>query len=172
MGRAASPSMGIGNLGRRISRLLEVAITTSVAWLFGLATAAVLVYLSIDLYTGAAIYSSPLVLLNPDDATHLWGLGFTGMNGAYFAVGMAVGVMALLGMSMMFNSNLRRLGLLGLIFWSGMWAVEAVKIVASGWNGASWAGDKRLLMAAGGLVLVFACMLHRAVRVWRVRVSI
>jgi len=172
MGRAATPSLGINGLGRRISRVVEIAITTTIAWLFGLASAALLVYLAIGLYTGDRLFASPLAMLDANDAGHPWGLSFTGMQGAYIAVGMAAGVMAALGMSMMFNGSLRKLGLMALIFWSGMWAVDAVMVVSLGWAAGGWTGDKRLLMIAGGLVVVFGCMVHRAWRVWRVRVSV
>jgi len=161
----------MGGLGRKLSRVVEVAITTTIAWAFGLASAAALVYLAMGLYTGDSVFGSPLTLLNPSDATHPWGLSFTGMTGGYIAVGMAVGVVVVLGMSMMFNSALRKLGLLGMIFWSGLWAVDAAMIVNQGWAGGKWTGDQRILVAALVLVAVFACMVHRAIRVWRVRVT-
>lgn len=172
MGRAASPSLGLTTLGRRVSRVVGIAITTSVAWLFGLATAVLLIYLAMGLYTGDRIFASPMVMLDPQDSSHPWGLSFTGMQGAYIAVGMAAGVMICLGMSMMFNGSLRKLGLLGLIFWAGLWTADAITLISRGWLNGSWTGDKRLLMIAGGLLLIFACMVHRAWRVWRVRVSV
>jgi hypothetical protein len=171
MGRAATPSMGLGGLGRKLSRVAEVAVTTTIAWLFGFATAAILVYLAMGLYTGDSIFASPLVVLNPDNAAHPWGLSFTGMTGAYIAVGMAAGVMVCLGMSMMFNSGFRKLGLLGMIFWSGMWAFDAIMEAQRGWAGGKWSGDQRMLIAALALVAIFACMVHRAIRCWRVRVT-
>ena len=100
MGRAASPSIGISNLGRRVTRLVEVAITTTVAWAFGLASAVLLVYLAMQLYSSKLMFASPMVLLDPADASHPWALSFSGMTGAYIAVGMAAGVMGLLAMSM------------------------------------------------------------------------
>jgi hypothetical protein len=172
MGRAASPSIGITNLGRRVTRLVEVAITTTVAWAFGLATAVALVYLAMHLYTGKMMFASPMVLLDPSDASHPWALSFSGMSGSYAAVGMAAGVMVLLAMSMMFNSLLRQLGLLGLVFWSGVWALAALEIVKAGWTANGWTGDKRMLLVAGGLLVVFACSVHRTWRVWRVRVNV
>lgn len=172
MGRAASPSIGITNLGRRVSRLIEVAITTTVAWAFGLATAVVLVYLAMQLYTSKVMFASPMMLMDPADASHPWGLSFSGLTGSYIAVGMAAGVMVLLGMSMMFNSTLRRLALLGLIFWSGVWTFAALEVVKAGWTAGGWTGDKRMLMVAGVLLVVFACAVHRAWRVWKVRVSV
>lgn len=172
MGRAASPSIGISNLGRRVTRLVEVAITTTVAWLFGLASAVVLVYLAMQLYTNKVMFASPMFLLDPADASHPWGLSFSGMTGSYLAAGMAAGVMVMLAMSMMFNSLPRQLGLLGLIFWSGVWAVGAMEVVKAGWTPNGWNGDKRMLMVAGGLLVAFACAVHRAWRVWRVRVNV
>jgi len=172
MGRAASPSIGITNLGRRVTRLVEVAITTTIAWAFGLASAVILVYLAMQLYTGKMMFASPLVLLDPADAAHPWGLSFSGLTGSYIAVGMAAGVMVLLAMSMMFNGLLRRLGLLGLIFWSGVWTAAAMEVVRTGWTPNGWTGDKRMLMVAGGLLVVFACAVHRTWRVWRVRVNV
>ena len=172
MGRAASPSIGINNLGRRVTRVIEIASTTTVAWLFGMASAVLLVYLAMGLYTGDRLFASPMVMLDPQDSAHPWGLSFTGMQGAYIAVGMAAGVMAALAMSMMFNGSLRKLGLLALIFWAGMWSADALMLVKQGWTANGWTGDKRLLMAAGGLLLIFACMIHRAWRVWRVRVTV
>jgi len=170
MGRAATPSLGLG-IGRKLSRVVEVAITTSIAWVFGFATAACLVYLAMGLYTGENIFASPLNLLNPDDGSHPVGLGFTGMTGAYIAVGMAAAVMLTLGMSMMFNSGMRKLGLLGMIGWSGLWAYNAVTVIIAGWQGGTWSGDQRILIAGLALVAIFACMVHRAIRCWRVRVS-
>jgi hypothetical protein len=172
MGRAASPSAGINNLGNRVSRVIEVAITTAVGWAFGMATAAALVYLAMGLYTGDRLFASPMVLLDPQDASHPWGLSFTGMQGAYIAVGMAVGAMAACGMTMMFSGLFRRLGLLALIFWSGMWAADAVLLLSQNWNTGGATGNKKLLMAAGSLLIIFACMLHRAWRVWRVHVTV
>lgn len=172
MGRAASPSIGVTNLGRRVTRLVEVAITTTVAWAFGLASAVVLVYLAMQLYTSKVLFASPMLLMDPADATHPWALSFSGLQGAYVAVGMAAGVMVLLGMSMMFNSPLRRLALLGLIFWSGVWMVGSLQVVKAGWVSGSWTGDKKMLLVAGILLVVFACAIHRAWRVWRVRVSV
>ncbi len=171
MGRAATPSIGLGGLSRKVSRVVGVAITTTVAWAFGLATAAVLVYLAMGLYTGESMFASPLILLEPASAAHPIGLSFTGMTGAYQAVGLAAGVMISLGMSMMFNSNLRKLGLLGLLFWSGLWAYDAGLIVMAGWKDGAWTGDRRVLAAALVLIAVLACMMHRTIRVWRVRVT-
>jgi hypothetical protein len=171
MGRAATPSMGIGGIGRKLSRVVEVAITTTIAWIFGLSTAAILVYLAMGLYTGDSSFASPLSLLNPDNAAHPWGLSFSSMTGAYIAVGMAAGVMVTLGMSMMFNSGMRKLGLLGMIFWSGLWAFNAIMVAKDGWSGGKWTGDQRMLIAALALVAIFACMVHRAIRVWRIRVT-
>ena len=172
MSRAASPSVGVGSLGRRLSRMIEIAFTTTIAWFFGLATAGILVYLAMGLYTGDRIFASPPALLNPDDSSHPFGLSFTGMNGAYAAVGMAAGVMVALGMSMMFNSGMRRLGLLALMFWSGLWAYNGVMAVSGGWSGTKWQGDDRMLIAALSLIAVFACMVHRAIRCWRIRVTV
>lgn len=172
MGRAASPSIGISNLGRRMTRIVEVAITTTVAWAFGLASAVVLVYLALQLYTNKVMFASPMLLIDPADASHPWLLSFSGLTGSYLAVGMAAGVMVLLGMSMMFSSPLRQLGLLGLIFWTGVWMVAGLEIVKSGWTAGGWTGDKRMLLVAGGLLVVFACAVHRAWRVWRVRVNV
>ena len=171
MGRAATPSLGLGTLGRKVTRTVGVAITTTVAWAFGIATAAILVYLARGLYTGDSIASSPLVLLNPKDASQPVGLSFIGMTGAYAAVGSAVGVMVALGMSMMFNSNLRKLGLMAMVGWAGLWTYNAGTVVMAGFRGGSWSGDSRMLIAGLVLLAVFACMIHRMIRCWRVRVT-
>jgi hypothetical protein len=71
----------------------------------------------------------------------------------------------------MFNSGFRKLGLLGMIFWSGMWAFDAIMEAQRGWAGGKWSGDQRMLIAALALVAIFACMVHRAIRCWRVRVT-
>jgi len=171
MGRAATPSIGLGSIGRKVSRTVGVAVTTTVAWAFGFATAGVLVYLAMGLYTGESMFASPIVLIDPADASRPVGLSFAGMTGAYVAVGMAAGVMLVLAMSMMFNSGMRKLGLLALVGWSGLWAYNAGMMVIAGWKDGAWAGDKRLLATALVLLAVVACMLHRMIRCWRVRVS-
>jgi hypothetical protein len=171
MGRAATPSIGLGSLGRKLSRTVGVAVTTTIAWVFGFATAGVLVYLAMGLYTGESMFASPILLLDPADVSRPVGLSFAGMTGAYIAVGMAAGVMLVLAMSMMFNSGMRKLGLLAMVGWSGLWAYNAVLMVIAGWKHGAWTGDQRVLAAALVLVAVVGCMLHRMIRCWRVRVS-
>lgn len=171
MGRAATPSIGLGSLGRKLSRTVGVAVTTTVAWVFGFATAAVLVYLAMGLYTGESMFATPIVLVEPSDASRPIGLTFEGMTGAYIAVGIAAGVMLALAMSMMFNSGMRKLGLLAMVGWSGLWAYNAGMMVIAGWQDGAWSGDNRVAIAAVLLAAVVACMLHRMIRCWRVRIS-
>jgi hypothetical protein len=97
-----------------------------------------------------------------------WGLTFVGKSGAMMAAGQAAMVMVALGMSMMFAGNPRRLGLLLLSLWAGLWAVDGAMVVAKSWSGGGAAMP--VYAAAGALVIVFGCMVHRMMLLWRMRV--
>jgi len=172
MSRTATAPTGLSNVGRRLFRTVEIAITTSIAWVFGLATAAVLLYLASGLWTGQYPSASPLTLTQSTSLAQPWGLSFIGINGAYIAGGMAAGILIALGMSMMIAQTPRRLGLLAALAWSGLWTVDAVMHVSTTWTGAWWSAGNEILAATLALFIIFACMFHRAVRLWRVRVSV
>jgi hypothetical protein len=136
MSRTSSVPSASPTLARRASRTLEVAFTTVVAWAFGVATAGVLLYVASGLYRGNLKVATPLTPADPAivgsvSASKPWALTFEGHNGAALAAGMAAMVLVALGLSMMFASNPRRLGLLMLTAWSGVWAADGVLIVGN-----------------------------------------
>jgi hypothetical protein len=166
-------------LTKRISRMLEVAVTTLVAWAFGLACAGVLVYIASGLWTGRYETATPLSAADPSIVAaggvvnaRPFGLTFQGKEGGAIAAAYAAGVMIALGMSMMFSGGPRRLGLFLLVAWSGLLAVDAMLVVGSTWTGSWFAAGMPVLAGAAALIVVFGCMVHRALLLWRVQVTL
>lgn len=171
MSRTATAPSGLGAVGRRFFRTVEIAITTTIAWAFGLATAGLLLYLASGLWTKQYPAATPLTVTHPADPAQPWGLTFVGINGAYQAVGMAAGILIALGMSMMIAQTPRRLGLLAVLAWVGLWVTDAVWMISQTWTGWGWTAGSDKLAATLALFVVFACMFHRAVRLWRVKAT-
>lgn len=154
-------------LGRRLAAVVELALSTSVSWAFGLITGAVLLYLASGLWLYQMMTATPLSLIDSGSTQNLWGLTYTGRAGAFMAFGQAAGVILALGMSVAIVPRVRRIGLLAVLFWSGLWAAHAVYLVATAWGGPL--ADLRLLAIAAGLLLIFGCVVHRTSCAWRVR---
>jgi hypothetical protein len=166
-------------LTRRVSRTFEVGLTTIVAWTFGLASAAVLFVIASGLLSGKYQFATPLTLADPEwfsaggvAQAKPWGLTFVGQQGAFLAAGMAVGALIALGLSMMFTSGARRLGLFLTVLWSGLWAVDAALVVANTWSGSWFAAGMPALAGAAALIVIFGLMVHRALLLWRVQVTL
>jgi hypothetical protein len=169
---AAHPS-----LSSRVSRSFEVGCTTLIAWAFGAATAGVLGYLAYNLWNGSFKFASPLSIAPASMSNNLeqakpWGLSFSGQAAPILAVAEAMGVVLALVMSMMFASTPRRLGLVLMIFWSGLWAADAVMILAGSWDHGWWHAPIQFIAATAALFIIVAAMVHRAARMWRIPVSI
>lgn len=153
---------------------MEVAFTTVVAWSFGLATAGLVLYAAGALYRGEAQVATPLMaadaaMLGSLAEAKPLGLTFVGKAGAGIAAAMAVGVLAALGMTMMFSGGPRRMGLLMMVGWSGLWAYSGAAMVAGTWNGMGFNTTPAVLAGAAALVLVCGCMIHRMMLLWRIR---
>jgi len=177
MSRAPAVSNAVPSLARRASRTLEVAMTTLVAWAFGLLSAGVLLYIASGLWRGDYAVATPMSAADPAivaaggvNAAHPWGLTFAGRAGAAMAAGQACLVVVALGLSMMFAGNPRRLGLLLLSLWAGLWAADGATVVAHTWNGAGFGAALPVIAAATAMVIVFGCMIHRMMLLWRMRV--
>ncbi len=175
MSRATAAS-GVPTLAKRASRALEIAMTTLIAWAFGLVSAGVLLYVASGLWRGDYAVGTPLSAADPVMVSvggvsreFPWGLTFVGKLGAAGAAGEAAIVMVALGMSMMFASNPRRLGLIALAFWAGLWAADGAILVGRTWNGAGFNAAVPVIAGAAALVLVFGCMIHRMFLLWRMR---
>ena len=165
------------SIAKRASRTLEVLMTTLVAWMFGLVSAGVLVYVASGLWRGDYAVATPLSAADPAltaagsvDLQHPWGLTFVGKAGAAMAAGQAALVMVALGLSMMFAGNPRRLGLMLLAGWSGLWAVDGAILIANTWNGGGFGAAMPVIAGAAALFIVFGCMVHRFMLLWRMRV--
>ena len=178
MSRAPAASTGYPGLAQRASRTLEIALTTIAAWAFGLATAGVLLYLASGLWRGDYQAATPLSAADPAivavggvGEARPWGLTFAGKFGAAGAAFEAAGVMVALGLSMMFSAGPRRLGLMLLASWAGLWAADGLLAVGRTWNGSGFNAALPVLAAAVALVLLFGCMVHRMRLLWRVRVA-
>jgi hypothetical protein len=81
-------------------------------------------------------------------------------------------VLIALGMSMMVASGPRRLGLLLVLGWAGLWVTDAVVLIARSWTGSWWTAGNDILAGTLALFVVFACMFHRATRLWRIKVTV
>lgn len=173
----SSTANPIPNVAQRAVRTLEIGLTTVIAWAFGMATAGVLLYVASGLWRGDFQVATPLSAADPTivsagalHAAKPWALTFNGPSGAAIAAGMAAGVMIALGLSMMLSGSPRRLGLLMLTVWAGLWAADGAMLVGSTWNGSGFSAAVPVITGAAAIVLVFGCMIHRMLLLWRVRV--
>lgn len=172
MSRAAAASSG--SLAQRASRTFEIALTTVIAWAFGLVSAGVLVYIASGLWRGEYAVATPLSAADPAIVSEVasarpYGLAFEGRTGAMLAAGEAAMVMVALGLSMMFAGNPRRLGLLAMFAWAGLWAVDGAVVVAHTWTGMGFSAAMPVYAGAGALLIVFGCMVHRMMLLWPMR---
>jgi hypothetical protein len=157
-------------IGKRIGAMVELALSTVVCWAFGLTTCAVLLYIASGLWLYQLMTATPLSILDAGSSQKLWGLTYTGRPGAFMAIGQAAAVLLALGMSLGNVPRIRRLGLLAVLFWAGLWAAHGVYMVATAWGGLL--SDLRLVAVAGGLLLIFGCAVHRTLCAWRVRAGV
>ena len=158
---------------------MEVAFTTVVAWLFGLTAAGVLLYVASMLWMGQQQSVTPLNAVDPAItaaggviSAKPYGLVFAGKGGAGLAAAYAAGSMLALGMSMMLSGSPRRLGLFLMVCWSALWAVDAAMVVAGTWTGTWFAAGMPVVAGAAALIVVLGCMIHRALLLWRVQVTL
>ena len=179
MSRASTANVGNPGLVRKMSRTMEIAFTTVVAWLFGLATAGVLIYLASGLWTGRYETATPLNAADPAIVAaggvmnaKPFALSFVGKSGGALAAVYAAGAMIALGMSMMLSGSPRRLGLFLMVCWSGLWAVDAAMVLAGTWSGSWFAAGMPVVAGAAALIVIFGCMVHRALLLWRVQVTL
>lgn len=159
-------------LPRRLTRSLESLASSFIAWAFALSTAGLLFHLSRALYLGHFPFASPLTLTPHAPDAEPWGLSYLGVRGAYCAGGEALCTLLALGMSMTLSAPIRRLGLLALIAWPGLWAADAILLVASTWHNAWWHTQPWILAATVALLIIVAANLHRAMRLWKLRVAV
>lgn len=150
---------------RRVSAMVELALSTVTCWAFGLTTCAVLLYLASGLWLYQLTSATPLTIVDASSSHKLWGLTYAGRPGAFIALGQAAGVLLALGLTLASVPRLRRLGLFAVLFWTGLWAGHAVYLVATAWGGPL--SDLRLVAIAVGLLLIFGCAVHRAASSWR-----
>ena len=169
---AATPSFPA-----KLTRTFEVACTTIIAWAFGAGSAGLLALMAFRFWSGQ-IKSGSVLSFAPESFTtgieqaHPWGLWFSGSGAAFFAAFEAVAVLIGLGMTMMFATQPRRFGLALMVLWSGLWAGDAIVVAAQSWNNGWWHVSMQFGIATFALLVLFAAMLHRAHRLWRVNVSI
>ena len=161
----------------KVSRTFEVACTSMIAWAFAMVSIVSLGLIAFRLASGNIKEASVLTLLPASfvagiETAQPWGLTFSGPTGAFIAGGEAMGVLLAVGLSMMFASTPRRLGLLMMLGWAGLWATDAVLILAQTWSHGWWQVSVQFLAATLALFIVVAAMAHRASRLWRVPVSI
>ena len=177
MSRSSAAQSSMPNVAQRAVRTLEIGLTTLLAWAFGMATAGTLLFAASGLWRGEYQVATPLSVADPaiigtgvETSSRPWGLTFEGQFGAAAAAGMAALVMSALGLSMMFSGNPRRLGLMLLAAWSALWAVDGVLLVGTSWTGSGFSASTPVIAGAGALILVFGCMIHRMLLLWRLRV--
>lgn len=172
-----APTAGL-SIPARVTRSFEIACTTIIAWSFGLITAGILLLLAYRVWSGnqpsalTPLSIAPAAFSAGVEQSRPWGLTYAGQNGAALALGEALGVLIALGLSMMFGSAARRLGLLLMIGWSGLWAVNAVIILAGAWSHSWWHVSAHFLGATLALFVILAAMVHRAARLWRIPIAV
>lgn len=165
------------SLPSRMTRSFELAGTTLIAWAFGACSAAALGVLAFrlsngDLKEANPLHLAPAVFGAGAEGARPWGLEFVGMKGAMLALSEGLAVLIALAMSMMFASGPRRLGLLLMVAWSGLWSADAVMILARSWNHGWWHVSFQFLGATLALFVITAAMAHRVSRLWRIPISI
>lgn len=164
-------------LHSRVSRTFEIAATTLVGWCFAGATAAALFFDAFKLWHGDLKAATPLSIVPSAFSAGAgeaqpWGLSFAGSQGMALAAAGGVAVLIAMAMTMMFASGPRRLGLMMMVAWAGLWSADAVVIVAKSWNHGWWQVSMPFLAATLALFVVTAAMAHRMSRLWRIPVSI
>ena len=179
MSRASTAQANGPGLVRKLSRTLEIAFTTLVAWFFCMAAAGALVYVASGLWMQKYESATPLSIVDPAItaaggviSAKPFGLVFDEKQGAVMAAVYAAGSMLALGMSMMLSGSPRRLGLFLIVVWSGLWAIDAAMVVAGTWTGTWFAAGMPVVAGAAALIVVFGCMIHRALLLWRVQVTL
>ena len=145
-----------------IERFVEASVTSTVAWVFGIASSLYLLYLFAELWLQPTARMTALWPLGIAPVNDDWGLTYLGHEGAYLALGEAVVVLVALALSMVIRPWFRRLGLLLCFAWPALWATHAVLYASSE------PGPRSMALGAG-LLFVCACALHRGARLWSIK---
>ena len=159
MSQVAAQTSTFRGLLISIERFVEASITSTVAWVFGIASSLYLLYLFAELWLQPTARMTALWPLGIAPVNDDWGLTYVGREGAFLALGEAVIVLVALALSMVIRPSFRRLGLLLCLAWPALWATHAVLYASSD-------PDPRWIALAGGLLFVCACAVHRGARLW------
>ena len=162
MSQAAAQTSTFRGVLISIERFVEASVTSTVAWVFGIASSLYLLYLFAELWLQPTARMTALWPLGIAPVNDDWGLTYLGREGAFLALGEAVVVLVALALSMVIRPWFRRLGLLLCFAWPALWAAHAVLYASSD-------PGPRSSALGGALRFVCACAVHRGARLWSLK---
>ena len=145
----------LNSLGRKSTRVL--ALTG--AWSFALGSVAILAWIVSLGLNGLSHRTSVFGMFDGAPVLPSWGLAYEGNAGTLLAIHEALLVIAAALMSMSPARLLRRIGLLLLIGWSGLWVANAI-----------WFTMQSPLLGVApaiALLAMLACTIYRASWLWQ-----